>query len=97
MIEQNEIISIKLLDREYKIKCPNKNIPDLQEAAQYLDQKLRELSENSNYLNQDRFMITALNIAHEFIKLSKQKTHFIENMNQRILELQSKIEQALDL
>src|SRR5262245_35678656 len=91
-----DIITIKLLDREYQIKCqPGKNA-ELQEAANYLSAKMRENQEEGKFINPDKvFMITALNIVNELISLKKQKTCYLDTMNQRISSLQKKIDQAL--
>lgn len=96
MSEQNDIVSIKLLDREYQIKCPPEKLADLQEATTYLDAKMRESSEGGKILNLDRIMmIAALNITNELVSLKRQKNYLIDNMSSRIQELQNKIDQAL--
>lgn len=96
MTHQNDTISVRLLDREYQVKCPSEKVAELQEAANYLDVKMRELSEGSKVLSLDRLtVIVALNIAHEFVSLKKQKNYYIDNMNKKIQDLQNKIEEAL--
>lgn len=94
----NNVVIIKLLGREYQVKCPPDRVAELQEAAHYLDAKMRESTETGKILNPDRFlMIAALNISHELLDLKKQKNSYIDNMHNRILELQNKIDQALAL
>lgn len=96
MTESTDVVSIKLMDREYHIKCPPEKLADLQDAANYLDSKLRETSENTKALNIDRIiMIAALNITNELISLKHQKNSYIDSMNLRIQEIQNKIDQAL--
>lgn len=95
-MSQNDIVSIKLLDREYQIKCPPEKTADLEEAANYLDSKMRETSEGGKKLSLDRiFMIAALNITNEFASFKKQKNAYIDNVTRRIQGLQNKIEQKL--
>ena len=96
MSEQSDTVAIKLLDREYLVKCPYEKIADLQDAANYLDAKMRESTENSKIMNLERiFMIAALNITNELITLKRQKSSYIDNISQRIQDLQNKIDQAL--
>lgn len=96
MTESSDIVSIKLMDREYQIKCPPEKLADLLEAANYLDSKMRETTENGKALNLDRIlMIAALNITNELVNLKHQKNCYIDNMNLRIQEIQNKIDQAL--
>lgn len=94
--ELNEVISIRLLDKEYKIKCPPEKMSELQEAASYLDAKMRESYDGNKIINLERFfMITALNISHEYLRLKNQKKHYMDTMNERIVEIQNKIDEAL--
>jgi cell division protein ZapA len=96
MNEKNDVVSIRLLDREYQIKCPAEKLADLQEAATYLDSKMRQAQENGKTLGIDRLiMIAALNITSEMVSLKRQKDCYIDNMNLRIQEIQNKIDQAL--
>lgn len=96
MNEKNGVVSIRLLDREYQIKCPAEKLADLQEAATYLDSKMRQAQENGKTLGIDRLiMIAALNITSEMVSLKRQKDCYIDNMNLRIQEIQNKIDQAL--
>lgn len=97
MSQPNDTVSIRLRNREYQVKCPAEKIAELQEAANYLDVKMCDLSEGSTNPNfWDRLVvIAALNIAHEFLSLKKEKNYYIDNMNKKIIDLQNKIEQAL--
>lgn len=96
MTDQIDIVAIKLLDREYQVKCPPEKVADLQEAANYLDQKMRESSEGGKVINLDRiFMIAALNISNELVNLKRQKNSYIDSMNRKILDIQNKIDSAL--
>lgn len=96
MTEKSDIVAIKLLGREYQVKCPPETVQNLQEAANYLDLKMRECTETGKILNLDRiFMIAALNITNELITLKQQKNYYIDTMHQKILDLQNKIDLAL--
>lgn len=96
MKEANDVVVIRLMDREYQIKCPPEKLADLQEAAIYLDTKMRQAHESGKTLSIDRIiMIAALNISNELVSLKRQKNSFIDNMSLRIQEIQNKIEQAL--
>lgn len=89
------VISIKLLDREYQVKSPSEKVEELQDAANYLDAKMRELNDPKK-LNSDLvMMIAALNITHELINLKRQNNCYIDDMSKRIQDLQHKIDQAL--
>lgn len=94
--EQN-LISVKILDRSYKIKCSPEQAQALQEAASYVDAQMRKMRQAVSVNNIERIaVVTALNICHEFIQLRKQKNNHIDVMNQRIQDLQRRIENFLE-
>lgn len=96
MNDSNHTITVKLMDRDYKVKCPPERITDLQESAAYLDSKMREVADNGKILSLDRIAaIAALNITHELKNEKKHKDRTIDTINQRIGHLQTKIEVAL--
>jgi len=96
MSDQFHTITVKLLDRDYKVKCPPERITDLQESAAYLDTKMKEVANNSKILSLDRIAaIAALNITHELNTEKRQKDQYIDTISKRISTLQYKIETAL--
>ncbi len=96
MNDQSDVVKIRLMDREYQVKCPAEKLADLQEAAGYLDSKMRQAQESAKTMSIDRvIMVAALNIANELVALKRQKNCYIDNMSLRIQEIQNKIDQAL--
>lgn len=90
------IISINILDRIYKIKCPSSEAHELQLAAQYVDQQMRKIRQSGSNTSAERIaVVTALNICHEMMTLKKQKNTHVDTMNQRIAELTQKVESFL--
>lgn len=82
-------VTINVLDRKFRIKCPEDKISELQKAASYLDKKMREVSSNNNSNTIDQIAITAaLNISYEL----EQSKLDICNINKRLLNLKTKLE-----
>lgn len=89
-------LTIRILDRNYQIKCPPEKMAELQEAAGYLDGKMRELIENGRAYGIDRVaVIAALNVTHELLNQKKHNSTYIDQMHQRLLALQDTVESAL--
>jgi cell division protein ZapA len=87
--------SIEIMGKSYQIKCPESEVNALRRSAQYLEEKMRIMRE-SGVLSVDRVaVITALNVIHQLLTLEQQKSHYTQTINQRLLELQSKVENAL--
>jgi cell division protein ZapA (FtsZ GTPase activity inhibitor) len=91
-MSQESIVNIKVLDHLYKIKCSAKDAVDLQEAAYYVDAQMRKIRQSNPTTSVDRMaVVTALNI----YVLKKQKNQSIDAMNQKIIDLQRRIEEKL--
>lgn len=61
-------IEINLLGRTFKVACSKEEEPQLMAAAQYLDNKMRDIRENSKVIGVERIaMMAGLNIAHELM------------------------------
>lgn len=95
-MNQENVLTVEILDRPYKIKCLPKDALDLQEAARYVDEQMRKIRQASHATPHDRIaVVTALNICNEFLRLKKQKDQCINDMNQRIADLQRRIGEKL--
>ncbi len=95
-MSQENVITIKIMDRLYKIKCTAKEAIDLQEAAYHVDDQMRKIRQAGHITSIDRMaVVAALNIYNELLQLKKQKNQCIDEMNQRILNLQRRIEEKL--
>jgi cell division protein ZapA len=91
-----DTVTINIMDREFKIKCPNDKVAELQEAATYLDDKMRDTYHGNKLIPIDRIAITAaLNIVHELILEKQQPKSHICDLNERLLNLKNKLCQTL--
>lgn len=61
-------IEIHILGRAYKVACSREEESALLAAADYLDEKMREIRESSKVIGAERIAIMAgLNLAHELL------------------------------
>ncbi|MCP3680138.1 MAG: cell division protein ZapA [Gammaproteobacteria bacterium] len=85
-------VDIRLLDRQFQIKCSAETRRGLEQAAQYLDQRMRKISDGAPMVSVERIaVITALNIVYDLLfaedrnqQLSEEVINRIESMHQRI-------------
>lgn len=95
-MSQENLVTIKILDRLYKIKCTARDAIDLQEAAHYVDEQMRKIRQAGHITSIDRMaVVAALNVCNELQQLKRQKNQCIDAMNQRIIDLQRRIEEKL--
>lgn len=96
MSEAHNTVSLTILGKLYKVKCPQEKIAELRESAQYLEGKMREMSHAGKLQSLDRLVvITALNVVHELISQKRQAGTYMDVMSQQIRGLQNKVENAL--
>ncbi len=87
--------TIEILGKAYQIKCPTDAISSLQDAAHYLEDRMRKLRDNSGIANLDRLaVIAALNAVHQLLQIEQDKETHIQLINQRLHSLQDKLESA---
>ncbi len=61
-------IEINILGRAYKVACSREEESALMAAADYLDEKMREIRDTSKVIGAERIAIMAgLNLAHEML------------------------------
>lgn len=90
-------VTVNLLDKEFRVVCPENERDALLKSAHYLDRQMREIRDRGKVIGLDRIAVmAALNIAHELLDLKEQKSDNTDVMRSRIQILQSKIEDALN-
>lgn len=61
-------LDVIILDREFRVACPEDEQAELLEAVSYLDKKMREVRDTGKIISIERIAImAALNIAHELL------------------------------
>ena len=92
MVDSINTLTVSILDRDFRINCPEDSQHELTSAAKLLDDKMRDIrnaSQNSGkVLGADRIaVIAALNIAHQLQQLRNEQTKVaeeIDRMNERL-------------
>jgi len=96
MNDDEPIVSVKILGRQYRIKCPTEQAQELEISAQRVDERMRKLRRSDNSSSTENIaIVAALNLGHELLSVQKQKDDYIHEMNQRIHSLQQKLEKFL--
>ncbi len=89
--------TIEILGKVYPVRCSEAEVSSLQMAAQMLNKKMSEVQESGKAINLERIaIITALNLANQLLQSDTQKSVVMQNINQRLLQLQNKVDSALN-
>ncbi|MFT5657400.1 MAG: cell division protein ZapA [Gammaproteobacteria bacterium] len=90
-------ISVIILDKEYKVACPIGEQAALLASAKYLDGKMREVRENGSILGAERIaVISALNIANDYLSTSEAVKGISEELSPRLKNLEAKIARVIE-
>ena len=89
-------VVVHILDKEYRIACPEDEQDNLLFSARMVDRKMREIRVSGKVIGSDRIAVmAALNIAHELLQLQQDKDSGVKQLDQRIRQLREKVELAL--
>lgn len=89
-------VTVKILEKDYLVACPEDERIALEEAARYLDEKMKASRDGGKLLGSERIAVmTALNIAHEVLELKRQEALHTGSVNDGMRRMAGKIELAL--
>jgi cell division protein ZapA len=90
-------VTLRILDREYVVACPEDEKETLIASAKYLNQKVQEVREGGKVVSTERMVVvSALNIIHEYLQYKQQQDEQTQSLNSQVAGLQEKIELALN-
>jgi cell division protein ZapA len=90
------VVTVQILDKEYRVSCPPEEQDELQRSAKYLSKKMKEIREGGKVIGTDRIAVmAALNISHELLKTQSDAESNSSTLGSRIKNLQNKIDAAL--
>lgn len=89
-------ISVRILDKDYLVACPDEERQDLLAAARFLDRRMRDVRDGGKVIGSERIaVITALNIAHELLQKEAALESRASDMDDMVRELTHRVEAAL--
>ena len=90
-------ISISILDKDYKVACPQGEQSALLESAKFLDGKMREMRDSGTIIGSERIaVITALNMANDLLKTNNVDKQLGQELPPRLKDLENKISRVLE-
>lgn len=103
MSDSSKVVNVRILDKDFRINCPEEKQTSLKQAANYLDTQMRKIRLSGRVIGIERIAVmAALNISHELISLktapqSKDNQNLKEQaeLTSRLQLLNDKIANAL--
>lgn len=97
MTNKTVTTSIEILGKMYPVRCAEDEMAALQKAAEFLNKQMLDVQESGKAINLERIaIISALNITYQFLQLDTEKTSLVSKINQKIVNLQNKLDNALN-
>lgn len=97
MSGENVPITIKVLDKEFRVACPESEQASLLQSATYLSDKMKEVRDTGKVIGMDRIAVmAALNLVHELLQSRSEQSDFTRTFGHRIEVLQDKVDTALN-
>jgi cell division protein ZapA len=89
-------VTVRILEKEYFISCPQDERADLLDSAEYLNKKMREVRDTGKVVGADRIaVIAALNMANELLRLRRQDSELQGAVSGRVKNMRERVENAL--
>jgi cell division protein ZapA len=89
-------VDVSILDRQYRIACPDEERDSLMAAVDYLDKKMREIKDGGKIAGTDRIAVmAALNITHELLAAKTGAGFDIGEYKRRMTAMNTLLDEAL--
>ncbi|MEE9328312.1 MAG: cell division protein ZapA [Cocleimonas sp.] len=88
-------VTVRILEKEYKISCPEGEHESLMKSAKHVDENMKKIREGGKALSADRVAVmAAVNIAHELVGSQKEPV-LDASISERIDTLQHSVDKVL--
>ena len=94
--KESATVTVRILEKEYFVSCPQDERADLLDSAEYLNKKMREIRDTGKVVGADRIAVmAALNMANELLRLRKLDHELQGAMSGRVKNMRERVETAL--
>lgn len=96
MTEQNAQVSVRILDKEYKVSCPASERTNLLDSAEILNAKMHEIRDSGGVIGLDRIaVIAALNMANDLIQANARDQELEGGVSNRLKIISDRVDHVL--
>jgi cell division protein ZapA len=94
--KESATVTVRILEKEYFVSCPQDERADLLDSAEYLNKKMREIRDTGKVVGADRIAVmAALNMANELLRLRKLDNELQGAVSGRVKNMRERVETAL--
>ncbi len=97
MSDSPEAVTVRIMDGDYRVACPEGQRPELEAAALYLNARMTEIRDSGKAVGLERVAVmAALNIAYELIQYRKGMESLSAAAGRQTQAMLHKVESALN-
>ena len=97
MSDEREILTVRILDKEYTISCLPDERESLVSAARELNARMQEMREGTKVLGSERMAVmAALNVIHERDQIRSGQLSAFDSARRTVRRLESKLDAVID-
>ena len=96
MSDDREVLTVRILDKEYRISCPPEERESLVAAARELNERMRNMRDSAKVLGAERMAVmAALNVIHECEQTTTRQAGTLDSARETVRKLESKLDAAI--
>ena len=96
MSDDREVLTVRILDKDYRISCPPEERESLVAAAGELNQRMRDMRGGTKVLGAERMAVmAALNVIHEREQATSMQSDVLEKARKTVLRLEARLDAAI--
>jgi len=89
-------VTVRILDRDYHFACSDEERPSLIQAAEHLDNTMRDIKAgNSTLVPEQVAIMAALNISHDLMQCQNSNQIYSGTVSRQIHDVRQTLEAAL--
>lgn len=90
-----DTLDLTLLGKEYRVGCQPEEREALEAAVRFLEEKLLDLGAKTHASGEKLAIMTALNIAHEYLQFQRSGGFDMPGLKRRIDSMSSRLDDVL--
>ena len=96
MIDEREVLTVRILDKEYSIACLPEERESLLAAAHELNQRMTDMRGGAKVLGAERMAVmAALNVIHEREQATSEQADTMHAAQETVHRLESKLDMVI--
>ncbi len=96
MKEETVPVTVKILEKDYRIACAPNHKQSLEDSAALLNDKMHEIRASGKVIGSDRIAVmAALNLAHDLLQQQQHSAHD-SDLQKQLRKMREKIDEVVN-